>query len=105
MSDKKDKKAGEGSKKKKDSEKKLKDEIKKMEAKKREESLKKAAPKKKEDKEVGFDQWHASRVSAIPAVHRKEILRADFKGRGLDGKATIAKWDEALEKYGVKLKK
>ena len=87
-------------------EKDYKKEIKEMERKKREEALKKAkvAPAASEE-EVSFDQWYMMRASSIPGIHRKEILKADFKGRGLGDKAAAEKYDEALEKYGVKLKK
>jgi RNA recognition motif-containing protein len=106
MSEKKDKKVKEGAKDKKVAdEKKLKDDIKEMESKKREAAMKYAKPQKKEDDKISFDKWHAMRVSDIPTIHRKEILRADFKGRGLKDKASAKDWDEALEKYGVKLKK
>jgi hypothetical protein len=52
---------------------------------------------------LDFDTWHAIRQGAIPSQHKKEILKADFKARGLLSLATMEQFDEALEKYGVKL--
>lgn len=60
------------------------------------------APKAEEPK-VPFDGWYALRASAIPAIHKKEILKADFKGRKVPMVATMAEFDEALKKYGVRL--
>lgn len=52
---------------------------------------------------VDFEEWHAKRAAQIPAHHHKEILKADFKGRKVPELATMAEFDEALKKYGVKL--
>lgn len=84
-----------------------KEEIKAMERKKREAAHKAAAakPMSNSDKEVSFDEWYMMRSASIPKNHRKEVLKADFKGRGLGNKAELSRYDEALEKYGVKLKK
>ena len=80
--------------------------IRKMEQEKREEALKKApAQVQPASDEISFDQWHMMRAPMIPTAHRKEILRADFGGRGLGDKASQAQYDEALGKYGIKLKK
>ena len=81
-----------------------KEEIKKMESKKREAAIKNA-PAAPAANDVSFDEWYMMRSAGIPKIHRKEILRADFKGRGLGAKADLAQYDEALGKYGVKLKK
>lgn len=82
-------------------------EIKDMERKAREEALKAAASQEavgeQKEEEILFDAWYASRANSIPSKHMKEILRADFAGRGLKNKETAAKFDMALEKYGVKL--
>ena len=56
-----------------------------------------------EEPKVEFDGWYAKRSGQIPAVHKKEILKADFKGRKVPMVATMAEFDEALKKYGVKL--
>lgn len=61
------------------------------------------APKKAEAPKVEFDAWYAARAAAIPAVHKKEIIKADFKGRKVPMIATMDDFDEALKKYGVKL--
>jgi hypothetical protein len=52
---------------------------------------------------IDFDAWHSSRAHAIPLQHRKEILKADFRARGLSNIETSEAFDEALEKYGLKL--
>lgn len=52
---------------------------------------------------VEFDAWWASRSSMIPAMHKKEIIKADFKGRKVPMVSSMADFDEALKKYGVKL--
>lgn len=57
------------------------------------------------EKEISFDEWYMIRSSFIPKIHMKEILQADFKSRGLGNEASLARWDAALEKYGIKLKK
>jgi hypothetical protein len=43
------------------------------------------------------------REKKIPMQHLPEIILADFKGQGLSKKETIAVYDAALVKYGVKL--
>lgn len=52
---------------------------------------------------VDFDVWFAMREKKIPSQHLREIIWADFKGQGLSKKATIADFDAALLRYGVKL--
>lgn len=84
----------------------LKKEIKEMERKKREAAHKAAAvAPAPANRDISYDEWYMMRSAAIPKVHRKEVLRADFKARGLGKKADLASYDEALEKYGVKLRK
>lgn len=53
--------------------------------------------------EVAFDMWYAMRHKLIPLQHYKEILKADFKGRGLKETETLEAFDQALRKYGVKI--
>ena len=84
------------SKKKSDSD--LKAKIKEMEAMKREAS----APVQL-DKKVSFDSWYHQRKKLIPRQHLKEILKADFKSRGLGSEATMEEYDKALKLYGIKL--
>ncbi len=65
-----------------------------------------AAPEQEaaaEEPKVQFDGWYALRSARIPAIHKKEILKADFKGRKVPMLATMAEFDEALKKYGVEL--
>lgn len=53
---------------------------------------------------VNFDQWWANRSSAIKlASHMKEIMRADFKGRGLENLNTMEKWDWAAKQFGLNI--
>ena len=52
---------------------------------------------------VDFDVWHTLRKGSIPKQHHKEILKADFKARGLSQEESMADFDTALGKYGVKL--
>lgn len=59
--------------------------------------------KRAEAPKVQFDGWYASRAAAIPAIHKKEILKADFIGRKVPMVATMAEFDEALKMYGVQL--
>jgi hypothetical protein len=52
---------------------------------------------------VEFDDWWAQRMSKIPSVHRKEIIKADFRGRKIVGLQTMEAFDAALEEYGIQL--
>lgn len=83
-------------------------EIKKMEAEKREKAMeskdKKPTKKDKKDEKVSFDTWWMMRSKKIPQSHRKEVIRADFKGRKLTDKELVADWDKALKAYGLELK-
>lgn len=60
--------------------------------------------KNMEEEKVHFDQWYALRHEQIPPQHHKEIILADFKGRGVAIESTMEEFDEALKKYGVDLK-
>lgn len=62
-----------------------------------------AEPAPAQAEKVQFDSWWAIRSSVIPAIHKKEIIKADFKGRKVEMDSTMAKFDEALKQYGVKL--
>ena len=50
-----------------------------------------------------FDGWWSLRKDAIPSIHKKEIVKADFLARKVPAMATMAEFDEALKKYGVVL--
>jgi len=52
---------------------------------------------------IEFDVWYAMREAAIPGQHHREILKADFKGRGLKEFETVEAFDIALQKYGISL--
>lgn len=77
--------------------------IKLMEQKKREEQLVQMA-EEKAPKEISFDQWWmlVNRKITIPH-YVKEIIRVDFKARGLKDKELEAKFDKALELFGYKI--
>ena len=53
---------------------------------------------------VDFDAWWAINENKIPVQHRKEIVLADFRARGLSLKETLQSYNEGLKRYGVKLK-
>lgn len=61
-----------------------------------------AAPENTKQK-LDFDAWWALRGKKLPKHHHKEIIKADFSGRGLEDKETLEDFDRALEMYGVKL--
>jgi hypothetical protein len=50
-----------------------------------------------------FDTWFSMRESKLARQHRKEIIKADFTARGLKQCESLADFDAALVKYGVKL--
>ena len=52
---------------------------------------------------LDFETWFAMRESKLPKQHRKEIILADFKARGLQQCESLADFDAALRKYGVNL--
>lgn len=52
---------------------------------------------------VDFDGWWAARSSKIPSHHHKEIVKADFRGRGLSMMETMEDFDDALKEYGLVL--
>ena len=56
-----------------------------------------------EAEKVDFDAWYAMRAKQIPRQHHKEIIKADFMARGLCHAESLADFDAALSKYGVKL--
>lgn len=60
-----------------------------------------AAPK---PMKLDFDAWWAMREKKVPQHHLKEIILADFQARKLSLQETMQTYDEALRKYGVKLK-
>jgi hypothetical protein len=63
-----------------------------------------AAPMAPQPVKVAFDAWWAMNETKIPVQHHKEIILADFRARGLSLKETIKSYNEALNKYGLKLK-
>lgn len=52
---------------------------------------------------IHFESWFHQRKALIPAIHKKEIILADFKSRGLELEATMEEFDKALRLYGVKI--
>ena len=61
------------------------------------------APQAPQESKIDFDAWWAMRASKIPMQHRKEVVKADMRGRGISDKETIAAYDKGLAMYGVKL--
>jgi len=53
---------------------------------------------------LDFDAWWAMNEKKIPSQHHKEIIKAEFRARGLSLKEPAQSYNEALKKYGVKLK-
>lgn len=54
--------------------------------------------------EISFDQWWADRSAALKQPpYMKEIIQADFKGRGLSLKHTAEKWDWAAKQFGLNI--
>lgn len=56
-----------------------------------------------QEERYDFDTWYTLRVSKIPSHHYKEILKADFKARGIKDLDTLDNFDIALKKYGVNI--
>ena len=56
------------------------------------------------EQQINFDVWWMERSPFIPKQHRKEIIRADFNGRGLGDNELKEAFDAALEQYGLKIK-
>ena len=83
---------------------KLKAEIKEAEDKKRKKALEKVAPSRLEEMRMSYDSWYALRSDQIPKHHKKEVIWADMKSRGTALEAPCTAFDEALSKYGIKLK-
>ena len=58
-----------------------------------------------EDGKIDFDSWWsptAKRLSIKPWM--KEIIKADFKGRGLSNREAPEKYEEGLSLFGIKTK-
>lgn len=89
------------------SKKNLMENIKKMEDEARQEAMESTTQEALEIKEpelVDLDTWYYLRIKNIPEHHMKEIIRADFVGRGLRDYEAMETFDKALESYGVKIK-
>jgi arginine/lysine/ornithine decarboxylase len=52
---------------------------------------------------IDFDAWWALVENKIPTHHNREVIKADFRGRGLSSQETMQAYNEALGKYGLKL--
>lgn len=92
----------------KKSDKDLKSQIKAMEEKKRAQALssnevKFIQPDGESDK-ISYDQWWmlANKKKAF-RPHLKEVIYADFKGRGLTKSETAERYYEALRKFGYEI--
>lgn len=66
-------------------------------------ALKEEAMVKEASPKVDFDVWFVMRNSKIPKTHHKEVIMADFKGRGLSQCESLEDFDAALKKYGINL--
>lgn len=62
------------------------------------------APAVEEPPKVDFDAWWATVQTKLAAHHHKEIVKADFRGRGLTSMETMKDYHNALAQYGVKLR-
>lgn len=85
----------------------LKDKIKKMEAEKRAKILSSQEVKivtADPDNKITYDQWwiYVNKKFTLK-TWMKEVLKADFKGRGLSDSETRETFDEALVKCGYKI--
>ena len=83
-------------------------EIKEMEVAKKQKAMEEAPKPKAEVKDgpglISFDKWWMQLVRKITIrPSYKEVIKADFKARGLVGEAPQEEWDKALELYGIKL--
>jgi hypothetical protein len=76
---------------------KLMSEIKKMEQERRE-----ASGGQPQESRINFEAWFHMRKQLMSAVHKKEVIMADFKSRGLESEATVEQFDRALRLYGIK---
>jgi hypothetical protein len=63
-----------------------------------------AEPKEPDLKRISFDEWWLNTL-ANTRLHpsAKEILKADAKGRGLDGLQAADKWDWAAKQFGLNI--
>jgi hypothetical protein len=52
---------------------------------------------------VHFDAWWAVMHKKLPLHHHKEVIKADFKARGLSMHETMTVFTDALGQYGIKL--
>jgi hypothetical protein len=69
----------------------------------KETTLVKEEPIVPKEEKISFDIWWMMNSAKIPKLHRKEVVKADFKGRKLTDMEYKSTFDEALVKYGVKL--
>ena len=52
---------------------------------------------------IDFDAWWAMNEKKIPVQHRKEIVLADMRARGLGLRETVQSYNDALKRYGVRV--
>jgi hypothetical protein len=86
----------------------LKEQIKKMEA----EKLSKTLANNKvtiitadsDEGKISYNQWWILVNKKKPMrAHMKEVLKADFKGRGVGDKETQEAYDDALRAFGISI--
>lgn len=71
-----------------------------------EKSMRSEAPKAAPEASpiVSFDEWWLNTLaSAKLHPSMKEILKADAKGRGLEGQQTAEKWNWAAKQFGLSI--
>lgn len=68
------------------------------------EDAKRAAVPAPVDEMISFDSWFHLRSVQIHAMHKKEIILADFKARDIKEIASMQDFDKALKLYGIELK-
>ena len=83
--------------------------IKEMEMAKKQEAAEKQkamepVPSANDEPVISFDMWWAitmKKINIRPSY--KEVVAADFRGRGLGKTATASAYNKALELYGIKI--
>lgn len=52
---------------------------------------------------IDFDVWFSQVADKLHSMHKKEVIKSDFKARGLSTLELPETYVQALAKYGVKL--
>jgi NADH:ubiquinone oxidoreductase subunit F (NADH-binding) len=63
-----------------------------------------AKAEKQGSEEISFDQWWADNSASLKvSPHLKEVIKADFKGRGVEGLNVKDKWNWAAKQFGLNI--